>query len=66
MRRISRDVRDALACPRCRATLRDVGSDGRLIGLRCDQCSVVYPVEHGIAVLLADAGIPDARLPAED
>ena len=64
--RISPEMRDVLACPRCQGALHDVESDGRLIGLRCDRCSVVYPVERDIPVLLADAGMPDERVPAED
>ena len=63
MRPISREMRDVLACPRCQGALHDVVSDGRLDGLRCDRCSVVYPVERGIPVLLADAGVPSERQP---
>jgi uncharacterized protein YbaR (Trm112 family) len=49
-------VRDLLVCPRCHGALQDVGG-----GLRCETCDAVYPVVHGIPVLLIDEARPGGR-----
>lgn len=64
MRRLSREVRDVLACPRCHGALEDVErtataaggapAAGEVIGYTCTSCNVTYPIEDGIPVLLAD------------
>ncbi|MBX3133119.1 MAG: hypothetical protein KF689_06995 [Gemmatimonadaceae bacterium] len=50
-------VRALLVCPRCRGPLRDA-ADAEAHGLACDACGLVYPIEGGIPVLLAERGIP--------
>lgn len=48
--------RDALACPRCRAAVTEVGSE-----LRCTQCESGYPVDAGVPILLTEpANLPNA------
>ena len=46
-------IRALLACPRCGGELRD-GTAGGLPTLVCEACALVYPVEEGIPVLLAE------------
>ncbi|MDD6181547.1 MAG: Trm112 family protein [Desulfovibrionaceae bacterium] len=55
------DLLDILACPRCRGqlTLLHEGADDA--GLACPQCHVVYPVQEGIPIMLADAAIPEEQ-----
>ncbi len=55
---IPQDLLDILACPRCRASLDLLKKDSGAQGLACGPCGVVYPVEEGIPVMLADAAIP--------
>ena len=54
------DVRAILACPRCGGALRDV-TQGGAAGLLCETCAVVYPVEEGIPVLLAERAQSSAQ-----
>jgi uncharacterized protein YbaR (Trm112 family) len=58
---IDRDLLDILACPACRAELREEGD--RLV---CSACGLRYPVRDGIPILLVDeAERPDSVPPAE-
>lgn len=43
-----------LACPNCKNGLSKDESDKTLI---CAQCDIGYPIENGIAILLADMAI---------
>jgi len=54
---IPADIRDLLACPRCGGVLRDSRVGGGE-ALTCDACALVYPVEEGIPVLLAERAQP--------
>jgi uncharacterized protein YbaR (Trm112 family) len=53
---------DILACPACRAPLREEGRGEEGAELVCegDGCGLAYPVRDGIPVLLVD----EARRPA--
>lgn len=53
-------VRVLLACPRCGGALRDATAAG-LPTLVCEACALVYPVEEGIPVLLAERAKPLAQ-----
>ncbi len=57
MSEIPAEIRALLACPRCRGPLDDAGS-AAAPALRCAVCSVAYPVEQGIPVLLAERAEP--------
>lgn len=60
MTSIPAEIRALLACPRCRGPLRDDTGAGTL-ALVCDACAVVYPVEEGIPVLLAERAQPRSQ-----
>ncbi len=51
------EIREILACPRCRGTLEDAGTAAEP-ELLCRTCAVRYPVEQGIPVLLAERAKP--------
>lgn len=63
---IPSQIRELLACPRCHGALRDAHAAGRgdaagsstTMGggtaLVCEACALVFPVEAGIPVLLAE------------
>jgi uncharacterized protein YbaR (Trm112 family) len=55
------EIRDLLACPRCRGALDDAGSSSAPL-LRCPACGLAYPVEQGIPVLLAERALPSPAL----
>jgi len=42
---------EILACPDCRATLREDDAAGELV---CTGCGLAYPVRDGIPVMLVD------------
>lgn len=46
-------LREILRCPRCKGELADVDRDGGA-ELQCAACSLGYPVDSGIPVLLVD------------
>ncbi len=51
-------LREILRCPQCKGELTDVsgtedGSAGA-VELHCGTCSLAYPVEDGVPVLLVD------------
>ncbi|HEX6196272.1 MAG TPA: Trm112 family protein [Jiangellaceae bacterium] len=48
---------EILACPECKASLREDDAAGELV---CTGCGLVYPVRDGIPVLLVD----EARRPS--
>jgi len=48
-----------LACPKCRDSLTPVKQEAAE-GLSCPACSLVYPIEEGIPVLLIEEGIAEA------
>lgn len=46
-------LREILRCPQCKGELGDAtGTSGA--ELHCDACSLAYPVEDGVPVLLVD------------
>jgi uncharacterized protein YbaR (Trm112 family) len=47
-----------LACPKCRNSLDPV-KQGDAQGLSCPTCSLVYPIEEGIPVLLIEEAIAE-------
>lgn len=47
------EIRELLACPKCRGVLRDENSVTGA-ALVCDACGLSYPVEEGIPVLLIE------------
>lgn len=58
---LPREIRELLACPRCNGALRDAASPGGggttmtgATALVCEACALVFPVEEGIPVLLAE------------
>lgn len=55
------DIRSLLACPRCGGALRDahLGPGESLV---CEACALVYPVEEGIPVLLAERALPRSQV----
>jgi uncharacterized protein YbaR (Trm112 family) len=57
MTSIPADIRALLACPRCGGSLSDAMRGGEP-ALACEACALVYPVEEGIAVLLAERAMP--------
>lgn len=57
MNAIPDQIRAVLACPRCGGSLRDESRGGEP-ALLCDRCALVFPVEEGIPVLLAERARP--------
>lgn len=53
-------IRDVLACPRCGGALRDEARGG-MPALVCDTCALLFPVEEGIPVLLAERARPASQ-----
>ena len=50
-------LRGILRCPQCKGELTDATATGRrcrVAELHCSACSLAYPVEGGIPVLLVD------------
>ena len=47
-----------LACPKCRGSLKPVEREDAK-GLSCPACSLIYPIEEGIPVLLIEEGIAE-------
>lgn len=52
---IGRDLLDKLACPRCKAPVRLLDDEA---GLACDACSLLYPIEQGIPVMIVEEARP--------
>ncbi|HPB55893.1 MAG TPA: Trm112 family protein, partial [Candidatus Aminicenantes bacterium] len=48
---IDKELLEILACPLCKAEVREV-REGE--GLQCVQCGRIYPVREGIPVMLID------------
>lgn len=57
---------DILACPQCRGKLTLLTEGEDHIGLRCDACQVVYPIEEGVPIMLVDQAVPSARWAEEE
>lgn len=57
---IPAEIRAVLACPRCGGPLRD-DTAASVLALVCDACALVYPVEEGIPVLLAERAQPRSQ-----
>jgi hypothetical protein len=57
MTAIPEPIRALLACPRCGGPLRD-GAQADVPTLVCEACALVFPVEEGIPVLLAERAQP--------
>ena len=54
-------LRGILRCPKCKGELTDATHDsgsGETPELRCVTCSLGYPVESGVPVLLVDLARP--------
>ncbi len=59
-------LREILRCPQCKGELTDAGPSGRQAGsadavgaeLHCGTCSLAYPVENGVPVLLIELAHP--------
>ena len=47
---ISRELLEILACPVCKAPLKEAGDDK----LQCTGCGRIYPIRDGIPILLAE------------
>jgi uncharacterized protein len=58
--KISKDLLEILACPKCKGELRLV--ENSLVhtgaGLICDGCKLLYPVRDGLPVMLIDEANP--------
>jgi hypothetical protein len=50
---ISQELLDILACPKCKTSLVLAGPEK----LRCSTCNRVYPIRHGIPILLEEEAI---------
>ncbi len=46
---------EILACPKCKQDIELVGEEE---GLKCANCSVVYPIKDEIPIMLIDEAIP--------
>ena len=57
-----------LVCPVCRGPLEEEGREGRVEGLLCSACSLVYPLQDGIPVMLKEEAVllPDWRAARRD
>lgn len=47
-----------LACPCCRGKLEITGSAGKVEGLLCASCALVFPTEGSIQILLKEESVP--------
>ena len=50
-----------LACPSCKGKLETIGREDAPDGLSCRVCSLVFPIEGGISILLKEEGVPLAE-----
>jgi uncharacterized protein YbaR (Trm112 family) len=50
------DLLAVLACPKCKGPVAETATGD---GLRCPACGLVYPVEEGIPIMLAEEARPD-------
>lgn len=59
------ELLDILACPQCKG---DLELTDKQDGLICNACSVVYPIQEEIPIMLVDKAIPmqewDEKRPA--
>lgn len=54
---IDTNLLKVLACPSCHGSLDPEGGPEQLEGLCCAKCSVVYPVQNDIPVMLKEEAI---------
>jgi uncharacterized protein YbaR (Trm112 family) len=52
---LSKDLLDILCCPKCKGDLL-MSDDGS--GLICPACSVIYPIQDDIPIMLIDEALP--------
>lgn len=55
---IDTELLAVLACPCCKGKLEIARPDGGGEGLLCSSCSLVFPSEGGIQILLKEEAIP--------
>ena len=51
------EILHILACPECHGNLRLEGSESEPLGLYCEHCACVYPIEDQIPILLTNEAI---------
>jgi uncharacterized protein len=51
---IANALLEILACPVCLASVRPVTHPDQSAGLQCPVCARIYPIRHGIPVMLVD------------
>jgi uncharacterized protein len=59
---INPDLLEILACPACKGKV-DLKADGS--GLKCRECSRVYPIRDDIPVMLVDEATVEDEKPAQ-
>lgn len=52
---LNKELLEILACPKCKGDLELVGNEE---GLKCGRCSVVYPINEEIPIMLIDEAVP--------
>ncbi len=52
---LNKELLNILACPKCKG---DIELVGREEGLKCAECSVVYPIKEEIPIMLIDEAVP--------
>jgi uncharacterized protein len=55
------DLLDILACPRCKGSLTLLTEGENHVGLACDACALVYPIEEGIPIMLVEEALTKAQ-----
>lgn len=58
---IDAELLAVLACPVCKGKLEATGGEGKPRGLACPACSLVFPIDGGISILLKEEGVPLAE-----
>ncbi|MFP4107684.1 MAG: Trm112 family protein [Desulfonatronovibrio sp.] len=51
---LNKELLKILACPKCKADLELMGNEE---GLKCRECSVVYPIKDEIPIMLIDEAV---------
>jgi uncharacterized protein YbaR (Trm112 family) len=57
---ISRHLKEILVCPKCKGELEFYEEKDEI---HCRPCSLIYPIEEGIPVMLMDAARPMKAAP---
>lgn len=52
------EILHILACPKCHGDLTLEGEPDAPVGLCCQECQVVYPIQDDIPIMLIDEAIP--------